>query len=183
MCAFAQPGATLRLPEDRAMTTMTPPPNGGPRPTAGPPLQVRFVAQYIKDLSFESPNVDKLVGKPAPDNVQVDLQVNVNGKPLGGDLHESVLHIKAKATANVGVVYELEVAYGAVLKVENAPAQAMEALMLIHAPAYSFPYVRRLISDITREGGFPLNLEPIDFASLYMRRQQEAAAAQTTKPS
>lgn len=167
------------------MTTTTTPANGGPKPPAGPAPQVRFMAQYIKDLSFESPSVDKLVTSPVPENVKVDLQVNVNGKPLSGDLHESTIHIKAQANAALGVIYELEIVYGTVLKVENAPPQAMEPLMLIHAPAYAFPFVRRLVADITREGGFPLNLEPIDFAALYVRRQQEAAQARKAgdKPS
>ena len=34
--------------------------------------------------------------------------------------------------------------------------------------------MRRIVADLTREGGFPpLLLDPFDFASLYMRRQQE----------
>jgi preprotein translocase subunit SecB len=33
-----------------------------------------------------------------------------------------------------------------------------------------FPFLRRIVSDITRDGGFPpLNLENIDFLQLYKR--------------
>ena len=40
-----------------------------------------------------------------------------------------------------------------------------------------FPFLRRLVADLTREGGFPpLLLDPIDFAGLYLRRQQELRA-------
>jgi preprotein translocase subunit SecB len=42
-----------------------------------------------------------------------------------------------------------------------------------------FPFLRRIVSDITRDGGFPpLNLENIDFLKLYkqeMERRQNAA--------
>jgi preprotein translocase subunit SecB len=37
-----------------------------------------------------------------------------------------------------------------------------------------FPFLRRLVADVTREGGFPpLLLDPIDFGGLYSRRQQQ----------
>jgi preprotein translocase subunit SecB len=45
-----------------------------------------------------------------------------------------------------------------------------------------FPFARRIVSDVTRDGGFPpLNLENIDFVQLYRQellRRQQAAAAQ-----
>ena len=48
-----------------------------------------------------------------------------------------------------------------------------------------FPFLRRVVSDITRDGGFPpLNLENIDFVSLYRneinKRQAEDAPADKT---
>jgi len=43
-----------------------------------------------------------------------------------------------------------------------------------------FPYVRRIVSDVTRDGGFPpLNLENIDFLALY--RSELARRAETEK--
>ncbi len=51
------------------------------------------------------------------------------------------------------------------------------------APALLFPFARRLVGDLTREGGFPpLLLDPIDFASLYRQRvmEDQASAEKTT---
>jgi preprotein translocase subunit SecB len=47
-----------------------------------------------------------------------------------------------------------------------------------------FPFLRRVVSDVTRDGGFPpLNLENIDFIALYRneiaRRQAENESAGT----
>ena len=47
-----------------------------------------------------------------------------------------------------------------------------------------FPFARRIVSDMTHDGGFPpLNLETIDFVSLYrneiMRRQAAQQAPET----
>jgi preprotein translocase subunit SecB len=44
-----------------------------------------------------------------------------------------------------------------------------------------FPFLRRIVSDVTRDGGFPpLNLETIDFLQLY---RQELARRQTEQPA
>ena len=67
--------------------------------------------------------------------------------------------------------------YAGIFKIKNIPEEALEPFLLINCPALLFPYLRRLASDLTREGGFPpLLLDPIDFASLYMRRKQEGEA-------
>ena len=56
--------------------------------------------------------------------------------------------------------------------------EAVEPFLLVNAPALLFPFVRRIIADLTREGGFPpLMLDPIDFASLYMKRKQDGTAS------
>ena len=42
-----------------------------------------------------------------------------------------------------------------------------------------FPYLRRIVGDITRDGGYPpLNLENIDFLTLYRQEIQRRAEAE-----
>lgn len=141
------------------------------------PLQAQVVAQYIKDLSFENPNVEKLfAGLKETPNLQVE--VNVAAKRAGEDLFESAIDLKARATSTVGTIYELECVYAGLFRIKNIPEQALEPFLLINCPSIVFPFLRRLVADVTREGGFPpLLLDPIDFAALFMRRQQEMAAA------
>lgn len=159
------------------MTQISTPTNGGTAPAIEQPqIQARIIGQYIKDLSFENPNVAKVLSTQG-ENPKLDLQVNVNGRAMGNDLYESAIHIKATANGTIGVIYELEVVYAGLLKIEKAPAQAIEPMLLINGPALVFPFLRRLIADITREGGYPpLLLDPIDFGGLYVRRKQEEAA-------
>jgi preprotein translocase subunit SecB len=39
-----------------------------------------------------------------------------------------------------------------------------------------FPFVRQIVADATRNGGFPpLYLDPIDFVALYQQKAGEAA--------
>ena len=138
--------------------------------------QIRVVAQYVKDLSFECPNVAKLLDGPgeAP-NLRVE--VNVNANKVTGSTFESTINFKAEATNKLGTIYDLELAYAGMFQVENLPEAALEPFLLIDCPALLFPFARRLIADLTREGGFPpLLLDPINFANLFAKRQQERAA-------
>ncbi len=143
---------------------------------APPPVQVKVVGQYVKDLSFENPNIGKLLKEPG-DTPNLQLAINVNAQGVGPDLYESSIDFNAHATNQYGTVYELEVVYAGLFKIENIPAQALEPFLLVNCPSILFPFLRRLVADISREGGFPpLLLDPFDFATLYVRRQQELAA-------
>lgn len=153
--------------------------NGGssnPPAAQAPQVQVRVLAQYIKDLSFESPNIHKLVDGPgeAP-NLRVE--VNVNANKVSNAAFESVINFKAEAANKLGTIYDLELSYAGMFQVENMPEAALEPFLLIECPALLFPFARRLVADLTREGGFPpLLLDPINFANLFAKRQQERAA-------
>jgi preprotein translocase subunit SecB len=152
--------------------------NGNPeaQKPAAPPVQVKVVGQYIKDLSFENPNIDKLLKEPG-DNPNLQLAINVTAQKLDTDLYESAIDFHAQATNKLGTLYEIELVYAGLFKVQNIPPQALEPFLLINCPTILFPFLRRLVADISREGGFPpLLLDPFDFASLYLRRQKELAA-------
>ncbi|KUO68071.1 MAG: protein-export protein SecB [Alphaproteobacteria bacterium BRH_c36] len=167
---------------------MTDKQNGSGKPAEGaavggqPGIQAQVVAQYIKDLSFENPNVEKLMSGPG-ENPNMKLEVNVNARRMSDKegLFESAIDFKAHATNEAGTIYQLEVVYAGIFRIKNIPEEALEPFLLINCPALIFPYLRRLASDLTREGGFPpLLLDPIDFAGLYVRRkQQEAGSAET----
>ena len=58
-------------------------------------------------------------------------------------------------------------------------AADVEPVLLIECPRVLFPFARRIIADISSEGGFPpLRIDPVDFAALYNAQKQRAAAAQ-----
>ncbi|MDE2450261.1 MAG: protein-export chaperone SecB [Gammaproteobacteria bacterium] len=150
---------------------------GGATPPEGTavPARVRIVGQYIKDLSFENPNVERLL---AGSNEQPALrvEVNVNASKLADKSFESRIEFKAEATSKNTVIYDLELAYAGLFQIENLPEQALEPFLLINCPTLLFPFLRRLVADLTREGGFPpLWLDPIDFAALFMQRRQGEA--------
>jgi preprotein translocase subunit SecB len=148
----------------------------GAEKESAPPVVVKVVGQYIKDLSFENPNIGKLLKEPG-DNPNLQLGINVAAQGVGTDLYECTIDFNAQATNQHGTVYELEVVYAGLFKIQNIPEQALEPFLLVNCPSILFPFLRRIVADISREGGFPpLLLDPFDFAQLYVRRQQELAA-------
>ncbi|WP_422023781.1 protein-export chaperone SecB [Pyruvatibacter mobilis] len=140
------------------------------------PPQIRILGQYIKDLSFENPNAPGGFTNQAPQiNVSVDVRVPGNQD----NDYEIELRLTADAKVEDKQVFLVELVYGAVFRLENIPAQGLQPVLLIECPRIIFPFARRIIADMTRDGGFPpLMIDPIDFAALYRQRLDQQQAAQ-----
>ncbi|MFT6106453.1 MAG: preprotein translocase subunit SecB [Rickettsiales bacterium] len=133
---------------------------------------IKINAQYIKDLSFEVPNSPEVFLTPTlkPD---IALSVNIDAKKLSVNSFEVTLKMDAKATGNAKVIFICDLSYSGVFTLDEGLTneQDIEQILLIYCPNILFPYVRRIISSATIDGGFPpLMLEPIDFADLYQKR-------------
>lgn len=150
-------------------------------PQTPAPAQVQLVGQYIKDLSFENPNVSKL-GELKGENPDLRFEVNVNAQRVGPDTYESAIHFHGNASGKIGVIYDMEVVYAGLFRIQNIPEEAIEPFMLVNCPTLIFPFLRRIVADVTRDGGFPpLLLDPMDFGALFMRRKQQEAAEKAPK--
>ena len=141
------------------------------------------MAQYTRDLSFE--NIVAQKGLPASGEVQPDIQVQVSldAKRRGQTSHYEVvikLKVSSRNKATNDALFLLELDYGGIFLIEGVPEDQMHPFLLIECPRMLFPFVRRIVSDVTRDGGFPpLMLDNIDFLALYRqelaRRQQQPA--------
>jgi len=160
-------------------------------PTPGqdqPAVKMQVLAQYIRDMSFENILVQKGIGSDVQPDVQV--QVNLDARKRNVDnQYEVIMKLKVKSSAKENaeqVLFILELDYGGVFQIENVPNEQLHPFLLIECPRMLFPFVRRIVSDVTRDGGFPpLNLENIDFMALYrqeLTRRAQAEAAEV-KPS
>ena len=133
---------------------------------------IRVVRQFIRDVSFENPRApESLVGDTAP---QIEMGVELNARGRDDGLFDVELKLSASAKRGNEVAFHVEVVNAGLFQVMNAPQEVMEQILLIECPRFLFPFSRRLISDLTTEGGFPpLQLDPIDFAAVYASRQQQ----------
>ncbi|WP_438959778.1 protein-export chaperone SecB [Nereida sp.] len=148
-------------------------------------IKMSVLAQYIRDMSFENILVQKGgAGDVTPD---VSVQVNIDAKKRTVENQFEViikLMIKSNDKASEAALFLMELDYGGVFQVENVPEDQLHPFLLIECPRMLFPFVRRVVSDVTRDGGFPpLNLETIDFLQLYraeLTRRAEAEAKNAT---
>lgn len=138
--------------------------------------QIQVLAQYVKDLSFENPAAPlSLQGqKPA-----LEVSVDVQARGLGVDQYEVLIRIRADAKSANQTVFVCEVSYAGVFMLKNIAQENVQPVLLIECPRQLFPFARRVVADLTRDGGFPpLLLDPIDFMTLY-RAQLAQQKAQT----
>lgn len=141
------------------------------------PLSIR--GQYIKDLSFENPNPIDSFTKNLDKQPNISVNIGVQAHNLGEGNFEVVLDIRADAKRESDVLFIAELSYGAIVNVDQVPEDQAAPLVMIGAPHLMFPYARNIISDMTRDGGFPpLLLSPVDFAALF---QQQHGQQQKTE--
>lgn len=153
------------------MTTTT---NGGGAEMRQPSLNV--LAQYIKDLSFENPNAPQSL-VPQSQAPAINVQINVNGRPLSETDYLVELAIEGKAEHQSSVLFSFDLTYGGVFRIQNVPADSVHPVVLIECPRLLFPFARQIIADAVRSGGFPpLLLDPVDFAALYRQRMESQPA-------
>jgi preprotein translocase subunit SecB len=148
-----------------------------PPPPLDAPQQLIVNAQYVKDLSFENPRAPQsLIQQSAQPSV--DINVDVKAQNLGPEVFEVILTINVTARVEDQPVFLVELAYGTVVTVRNAPQEMLAPMILIETPRIVFPFARAIIANATRDGGFPpLLINPIDFAELLRRQQSEALPA------
>jgi preprotein translocase subunit SecB len=129
--------------------------------------QLSVLGQYIKDLSFESPGAPQTLQVPGQ-NPQLKVSVNVNAAPRAKDNYEVSLHLEVNAKNDAGVIYTVELVYGGLFRLKNVPENLLQPVLFVDCPTILFPFLRRVLADVTRDGGFPpLMLDPIDFGRLY----------------
>ena len=141
---------------------------GVPINTTSPKMKV--LNQFIKDLSFENIAAQNGINDQ---NLKPDIQVSIGleGKKRQAENHYDLIikvSVSSKIPKSEEVIFILELEYGGIFEITNIASEQLQPYLLVECPRIMFPYLRRIISDVTRDGGFPpLNLEQIDFLSMY----------------
>ena len=150
---------------------------------AQPQMRMQILTQFVRDLSFENVLAQRGTGGEVTPDVQV--QVNLDAKKRSADHQYEVackLNITSRNKDSDEALFVMEMEYVGVFHVEGVPDDQLHPYLLIECPRQIFPFMRRVVSDVTRDGGFPpLNLENIDFLQLYRREiaRRQAAQSQT----
>lgn len=157
----------------------------GGQQTAGGPQQMGLTihTQYVKDLSFENPNAPRIYlnMKESP---AVSVNLDVEAARLQENAYEVVLSCEVTAKIQDTTAFMVELKYGGLVSLgEDVTDEQREALLLIEAPRYLFPFARNVISGCSRDGGFPpLLVNPVDFTRLYHEQRARRAQQQQDAP-
>jgi preprotein translocase subunit SecB len=159
----------------------------GAAPAGAPPqMRMQVLSQYIRDMSFENVAVQKGISGP---DIQPEVQLGVSldaRKRSVANQYEVITKYKLssrnKATGDTLFLLELE--YGGNFLIEGVADEQLHPFLLIECPRILFPFVRRLLADITREGGFaPVTIDTVDFLALYRQELARRAQAQQVAPT
>ncbi len=170
------------------MADETTTPNGAA--TTPAQVQMRVMAQFVRDMSFENMVAQKGISGA---DVQPDIQVAVSldARKRAADHQYDVIskyRVTSKNKVNGETLFLMELDYAGIFHVEGVAEEQLHPFLLIECPRMLFPFVRRIISDVTRDGGFPpLNIDSVDFMALYRqeiaRRAEAQKAAAATAPN
>jgi preprotein translocase subunit SecB len=146
--------------------------DAGADQTASPGPQLRVLAQFTRDLSFENPRAPDSLRMQGQPNVELGVEMSARGRSDG--LFEVDLKLSVRAQRESEVSFQVELVYGGLFEIQNVPADQLEAGLLIECPRYLFPFARRIVADLIVDGGFPpFLIEPIDFAAIYQSRREQ----------
>lgn len=160
--------------------------NGGAAPQEAPQVKMNILTQFIRDMSFENVLAQQGTGGEVTPDVEVGVNLDAKKRQK-----ENQYEVSAKVTVgsrNKGTdqqLFLMELEYVGVFHIEGVPDDQLHPFLLIECPRMMFPFIRRIVSDVTRDGGFPpLNLENIDWIQLYRNEiaRRQATSEQPAKP-
>ena len=140
---------------------------------------IQINAQYIKDFSFEAPNMPfVLMEMKTPPEIKINIDLKAgktkNEKAYTVDL---ALRLNAKTKEENKTLFLCELVYGALVTLD-VPEDAREPILMVEIPHLIVPYARAIIGNAIREAGLPsLQINPIDFAGLYRAKLAEKEKA------
>ena len=160
----------------------------GAAAAAAPVVKMQVLAQFVRDMSFENMVAQKgLTGSEMQPDIQVGVNLDARKRPVANQYDViAKFKITSKNKATDETLFLMELEYGGVFHVEGVPDEQLHPFLLIECPRMLFPFIRRIISDVTHDGGFPpLNIDNVDFMALYrqeMARRASAAAQPAAAP-
>ena len=139
--------------------------------------QAGTIAQYIKDLSVESPSSPQVFQWETQPSL--DVQFGINGGKVGDDVHEVILKVEVTAKSENGTHFLVDLSYAGLFAFRNIPEEALPPFLVVEAPRLLFQFARQIVAEAVQNLGFPpVLLDPIDFAGAYMAQVEAQQQAQ-----
>ncbi|MBY6201569.1 protein-export chaperone SecB [Maritalea mobilis] len=153
--------------------------NGAQQQPTLPKMQI--LGQFVRDLSFENIAAQKSTQSQLQPDIQVQVAMDARKRSTENQ-YDVIMKLKIESKTKGDTpepIFLLEIEYGGIFSIENVAEEQLHPFLLIECPRMLFPFVRRIVSDVTRDGGFPpLNLDQMDFVALYRQQLAQRQAAQ-----
>lgn len=134
--------------------------------------QIKINRQYVKDISFENNAMQKDIKLNQTPTFKIDVKINTKKKNEG--VYEVSLLFLIKASIEKKNIFIIELDYAGLFEINNMPKEQINPFLMIECPRILFPFARRIVSDISRDGGYPpINLDMIDFLKLYQSKMSQ----------
>ena len=137
----------------------------------------QLISQFLKDFSFESPNVPELFFKQDSGQAKIEINVDVQIKGAENNLYmvDLLVSIHSKLEANGMSIFIIKSNYSGLVQTDaTANEEEEKKTLLIEVPQLLFPSIRAIISRVISESGFPtFVMQPIDFSELYEAKNKE----------
>jgi len=144
-----------------------------------------IISQFLKDISFESPNVPELFFKQDnnPAKLEMNIDINIKGAENNLFMVDLITKVHSKLEKDNKTIFMIESTYTGMVQYEEKDEETKKRTLLIDVPTLLFPSVRAMVTRLTAESGFPAFVMPVvDFANLYEQRQN-GANKETPKPA
>lgn len=146
---------------------------------AAPALPITVHTQYLKDLSYESPNAPQIFrrgGKPP----EMDMNFHLDAKKIDDEeiaqLYEVSMRVNISAKRDTGTAFIIECVYAALVSLpKDVDAALIRPMLFVEVPQMLFPFARQVIANASANGCFPpLMLNPVDFRGMYVAHYAES---------
>ncbi len=136
-------------------------------------LTRRALGQYIRDISFENLVAQK--GLAALGQQRVSVQASVQSHSHGDNNQYEVItkvRVASKLESSGDATFLLDIEYAGLFEVTGMDEDQLDTYLHVECPRMTFPFLRRIVVQVTQDGGFqPLMLDTIDFVSIYRKAQ------------
>ncbi|MCZ6603808.1 MAG: protein-export chaperone SecB [Alphaproteobacteria bacterium] len=142
-------------------------------------LPLSITAQYVKDLSFESPNAPAAIVNFTKSKPRIQLNVDVAATQTQDKNFEVTLSLNFEAKHGDVTDFIAELHYCGLCVTGELPDNLVQPALFVEVPRLLFPFARQIIINAVHDAGFPpLMINPIDFGVLYKNRIEQLAAQQ-----
>lgn len=131
---------------------------------------------YIKDASFEMPNVEVFTKQWSP---ELEIKMSSEANQINETHFEVALKVVVEAKNDNAIAFIADVTQAGIFLVDNVEEERLPYLLGAYIPNILFPFLREAVNDLVVKGSFPqLLLTPIDFDAEFQENMKRALEQQ-----